>query len=161
MSVSRELKRNSGPKGTYNAWYGNCAYLHRRKGYRRTLRIFSDPDLEEFIKSKLSHIGHRSKSCFNGKKGIPVKSLAAATICIVQTAKRVSQNAYPCIATPSSCCTRATADVPTQKRASSALFHTIPRALRAPATANAFYLCILQHALACCARPLRRTAGRK
>ncbi len=91
-SISRELKRNSGPKGTYNAWYGNCAYLHRRKNCRRTLRILSDPALEEFITSKLNRYWSPEQIVLQWKKEHPCAKLSHSTI--YSALKRKSLSGY-------------------------------------------------------------------
>ncbi|MCX7614541.1 MAG: IS30 family transposase [Clostridiales bacterium] len=91
-TISRELKRNSGPKGRYNAWYGNCAYLHRRKKCRRTLRILNDPDLVEFIKSKLSRYWSPEQIVLRWKKEHPGSKLSHSTI--YSALKRKYLNGY-------------------------------------------------------------------
>lgn len=52
-SISRELKRNSNKDGSYNAWRGQCLYLHRRKKSRRAYRLDKDQALREAVRHGL------------------------------------------------------------------------------------------------------------
>ena len=79
-TISRELRRNGKVNGTYNAWYGNCSYIHRRKRCRRTPRILCDPELEAFIKSKLSRYWSPEQIVLEWKKKHPHAKLSHSTI---------------------------------------------------------------------------------